>query len=492
MKKNISLTLLGLLLILLVTSCKKSETSTSNLKKDSIKNQHAFGAILNQKAYLNTQHADFDKIKATLIEQGYIQNIRLNSGSLPSSIILNHPTPGWQDSSGACVSWSTGYALLGTLDNEFPVPNVSSSKSPWYVFQIDHSRTSNCDRTYGMYVSDGMAIIQSNGVPSYASDPYLGSPCTSPSPTVNAEAATNKTNSYYAISTVADIKTALNLHLPVEMGFRAYQSLIDAFNSGQVYNNNAVGSLYLNTGHAVCIVGYDDSKNAFLIQNSWGSWGGDSQNPGCMWFAYDLFSNSSLQIELYVATPHNHDALPQQYANTYFNYGGLPSFNSTILTMSDTQPLLTVGNSIYSPNNGYRLTLQTDGNLVLYKENSNATETGIWSSRTQGRPSESVYFQTDGNLVIYSLGGPIGAHTSVWASGLFNNTGLGTTHFAKFYLQDDGNFVMYWPIYYNNNYVYVVFAASDTQGGILGPHPGNLNHPLWPNNTNYALGSNFF
>jgi len=188
-----------------------------------------------------------------------------------------------------------------------------------------------------------------------------------------------------------------------------------------------------------------------------------------------------------------HDAFPSSYAFTLFNYAAPATINATIISVSDTQPILTVGASLYSPNGSCRLTLQTDGNLVLYRENSNGTETGIWSSRTQGHTAGALYFQTDGNLVLYAPGSsPTGTHTSLWASMLYNNSGLGTVQYAKYYLQDDQNLVMYWPTYHGGSFVYVVLAASDTQGGIVGPHPGNLNHPLWNPAFNQDYGYTFY
>lgn len=44
-----------------------------------------------------------------------------------------------------------------------------------------------------------------------------------------------------------------------------------------------------------------------------------------------------------------------------------------------------------------RLLMQTDGNLVLYRDS-----TPLWSSGTQGNPGAAATFQVDGNLVVYS------------------------------------------------------------------------------------------
>jgi hypothetical protein len=40
-------------------------------------------------------------------------------------------------------------------------------------------------------------------------------------------------------------------------------------------------------GHAMCVVGYDDARGAFEVQNSWGTdWG----NAGFIWIPYDVFT----------------------------------------------------------------------------------------------------------------------------------------------------------------------------------------------------------
>ncbi len=57
------------------------------------------------------------------------------------------------------------------------------------------------------------------------------------------------------------------------------------------------------------------------------------------------------------------------------------------------------GQSISSSNDAYMLTMQTDGNLVLYKK---SPFTALWSSGTQGHPGARAIMQSDGNLVVYS------------------------------------------------------------------------------------------
>ncbi|MGW5256921.1 hypothetical protein ACWERW_28860, partial [Streptomyces sp. NPDC004012] len=72
------------------------------------------------------------------------------------------------------------------------------------------------------------------------------------------------------------------------------------------------------------------------------------------------------------------------------------------------------------------LTMQGDGNLVLYDEQGHAR----WASNTFGAGNHAV-FQADGNLVVYNS-----ANQAVWSSGTEGHNG------AELVLQNDGNVVI--------------------------------------------------
>ncbi|WP_052441287.1 hypothetical protein [Streptacidiphilus anmyonensis] len=80
----------------------------------------------------------------------------------------------------------------------------------------------------------------------------------------------------------------------------------------------------------------------------------------------------------------------------------------------------------------YQLTMQTDGNLVIYDVNGNP----LWNTQTEGHPGAFAIMQTDGNLVVYQ------GSTPLWNSGTGGNPG------ATYYLcfQTDGNLVIYAPV----------------------------------------------
>jgi len=108
-------------------------------------------------------------------------------------------------------------------------------------------------------------------------------------------------------------------------------------------------------------------------------------------------------------------------------------------------------------NGSNRLVMQSDGNLVYYTQNNVA----LWSSQTSGNTGARLVIQTDGNMVVYSSGG-----AALWASytnsnpdhlsvvnTILNNSGRmypGQTietadRRFRLILQPDGNLVLYSP-----------------------------------------------
>ncbi|MCO7224737.1 cellulase family glycosylhydrolase [Pleionea sp. CnH1-48] len=75
---------------------------------------------------------------------------------------------------------------------------------------------------------------------------------------------------------------------------------------------------------------------------------------------------------------------------------------------------LVVGQVYYSNNNEFRLVMQGDGNLVLYRSNG----TPVWHTSTHGNHGARCFLQSDGNLVIYSTSGQ-----PLWHTHTYGNSG---------------------------------------------------------------------
>ena len=96
--------------------------------------------------------------------------------------------------------------------------------------------------------------------------------------------------------------------------------------------------------------------------------------------------------------------------------------------MAGTQ--LKGGSWLASSNGHYRLTMQGDGNVVLYGEGR-----PLWASDTAGHPGAFLAMQGDGNLVVYEGNRPI------WTSG--TDRGGNAPYYLN--LQDNGNATIYSP-----------------------------------------------
>jgi C1A family cysteine protease len=137
---------------------------------------------------------------------------------------------------------------------------------------------------------------------------------TPPTSAAISNALNYKITGYTLINTgdVAAVKACLINNIPVMMGFNVYDNnrtyqYFEALNTtSNTYNPlTSTGALVkgvtLLGGHATPIVGYDDNKQAFLVQNSWGtSWGLN----GFYYMPYSVFSSTKIvpQGGVYYAT----------------------------------------------------------------------------------------------------------------------------------------------------------------------------------------------
>ncbi len=165
------------------------------------------------------------------------------------------------------------------------------------------------------------------------------------------------------IPTVAAIKKALCQYGPLAVAVRATPAF-QAYKSG-VFNENASG----NINHGVTLIGWDQSKKAWLIKNSWGrNWGID----GHMWIAYTSNKIATAAAWVKARKPvkipdcNGHS----QIAYAHFNHsdGKKLSANSNLLMVQFALP---------KPMYVY-ITADTSGRIVKGKAPKNFT-TGLYS-----------------------------------------------------------------------------------------------------------------
>ena len=239
----------------LINSCQKSDDVKLTQETSQVKTFHELGCDL-----LPTE--EYAKIP-----DAKIPNVEVKA----TVLTLNVPPVGDQGGEGSCVAWGTTYA--GRSTNWQASHSAAWSKSvnifsPEYVYnQIKAS--SSC--TSGSYVTNGLNLLQSQGVCLWNTMPYTDASCsTLPTTAQKTEAALYKISGYSKVTlTTANIKAMLAAGKPVIVAGNVNYAF-EYLASGAVLTRFTGSSL---GGHCYCVVGYDDSKSAFKFMNSWGtSW----------------------------------------------------------------------------------------------------------------------------------------------------------------------------------------------------------------------------
>ena len=111
---------------------------------------------------------------------------------------------------------------------------------------------------------------------------------------------------------------------------------------------------------------------------------------------------------------------------------------------SESAPLM-MGQALTSPNRIYQAVMQTDGNFVVYHGTTALWATGTTGPTSNGSPNGSPYEMVvtpDGDLEHLAYGQTCPTNTPCIANWLSNSKGKGTPPY-KLTMQDDGNLVLY-------------------------------------------------
>lgn len=204
-----------------------------------------------------------------------------------SGFRLTMPPVSNQGSEGSCVAFAVGYAARSAEQyyrtGATSYSNATNIFSPEFLYnQVKFS----IECSSGTAMQTALDFIKLNGICTFQTMPYSSSNGCSllPTSTQSSEALNYKISSYAKLYTTdkAAIKSMVTQKHPVIITIIADNSFIAA-KTGFIWKTfSGSGSL----GHSVVICGYDDSKNAYLIMNSWGTGWGDA---GYSWIDYDFF-----------------------------------------------------------------------------------------------------------------------------------------------------------------------------------------------------------
>ena len=195
--------------------------------------------------------------------------------SLPTAVDLRNQCPPVYDQGqlGSC----TANALSGAYEFDLKKqkkPDFMPSRLFVYYNERVLINTVNSDS--GAYIRDGIKTMNLQGVCPEKDWPYDVTKFTvKPSAKCYAEASKCQVKSYQRlVNSLSQLKGCIAEGFPFVFGFTVYES----FQSAEVAKTGVMpmpeqGEKTIG-GHAVCAVGYDDSKSAFIIRNSWNTtWG---------------------------------------------------------------------------------------------------------------------------------------------------------------------------------------------------------------------------
>ncbi len=215
---------------------------------------------------------------------------------LPSSISLQQYAPRrrQQGRQGSCVGWASSYAgrtILEAMRTGQSPDQIAFSPS----FVYNQIALQGCQ---GAYMRDAMETLSQEGSLPLSLFPYNENDCsTQPDSRERSQAAQFRIKGYNRLTLDGDDYTpdilAIKEHLaqgaPVIIGMQVGGTFMQEMVGKKVWHPTRRDySQYGFSGHAMCVIGYDDnlSGGAFQIMNSWGpQWG---QN-GIAWIPYDAF-----------------------------------------------------------------------------------------------------------------------------------------------------------------------------------------------------------
>jgi PKD repeat protein/C1A family cysteine protease len=228
-------------------------------------------------------------------------------GSLPSAIDLSGECApiGDQGLWGSCTAFAVGDGAfnhdLAQIYGSFgwDLSNPANRVSPKYLY-IRSGQLADEPRDNGRLLPDVLDALQTDGVATELNEPYDLVYSNDPFPAeAQADAALLQIKQWaemdcHTLEGIASIKAVLaQEHRTPVFGITLDPRFFD-YRPGGVWNFDPN---FPAASHAMCIVGYDDSKQAFKVRNSWSADWGDQ---GYAWIGYETFLDQRAFAQVYV------------------------------------------------------------------------------------------------------------------------------------------------------------------------------------------------
>ncbi len=357
---------------------------------------------------------------STSVAPGTIPEFRTESrtlSALPASYDLaaNCAPIRDQGSWGSCATFATGdgamnYSLKQTYGANWNLADNKFKVAPaWLYIKSGADQGLNCTQGRILpYLLESLKVVSTRtsiGAASETNAPYNTSTCTpSWAQAATDDASVQKIDSYSSIncstdagiitmkSVIADQQKPLVFGTEVDNAFMNYSNT-KATTPVWNFAGPSIG------GHAMLVVGYDDTKSAFKVRNSWSTGWGFS---GYCWIGYQTFKTKVLAANgfgPYVITNNYKDAVAKRFGVT----SGTPTVT----------PPTSVAASDGAYTNKIKISWAASATAKTYSIYRDTTATPIATGITL------LYYEdlvTDGNLHTYKLASVNGTTVSSFST----------------------------------------------------------------------------
>jgi Papain family cysteine protease len=236
---------------------------------------------------------------------------------MPAGLLL----PRMQGAQGACAAFAVAAAAtltrrryeLASMPMATPMLNADTywASPAWLYTRMIAARMGTCDN--GTQVNAGLDLLVTTGAATWAEEPFLGADMPTVCARVDAPTALEphryRIGGYTGVMETglalrARVRESLAAGNPVLMGAQLPDGFIQ-YRPGHADlsvpfrgTGRCTGSRHC-SGHAMLITGYDDTRGAYRVLNSWGTDWGDR---GYMWWDYAALEGA-LDLEIHVITP---------------------------------------------------------------------------------------------------------------------------------------------------------------------------------------------
>jgi C1A family cysteine protease len=200
-----------------------------------------------------------------------------------------------QGNLGSC----TGNATAGAIELLNKRNGKQTDVSRLFIYYYERLLEGTVNYDSGAYIRDGIKAGYTYGAPLENLWPYdIAKFRNRPSTTAITDGSRRKVTLYQRVADHAGCLDALASGYPVIIGFTVYSSFetINVARTGNMPYPN-VGRENILGGHAVLLVGYDKTRQVYIVRNSWGTGWGDR---GYFYMPFQVIQNTSMSSDFWI------------------------------------------------------------------------------------------------------------------------------------------------------------------------------------------------